>query len=104
MNSSRQRGPLVTPTFWAEKADGVVGAVSPWALLFVEAPEPHSGVGVDRLPCVAGRDPVCGPGLQGPGDGTHPGAVVEADGLQLLVVSTAPGMVHVEPGGPLMVG
>lgn len=88
-------------TFGTEESHSVVGAVSTGKLLLVEAPEAHGGVCVDLLPCFTGGDPFGGSCFDGPGARTHPGTVVKADGFQLLVVSTATGVINVEPRGPL---
>ena len=90
-------------TFRTQKTNGVVGAVSAGRLLCVGAPEAQGGVSVDPLPRAAGRDPVCGAGLQSPRGHTHSSPVVEPDGVQLLIVTTATWVVHVEPGGPLII-
>lgn len=92
---------LQQQTFGTEESHSVVGAVSTGTLLLVEAPEAHGGVCVDLLPRFTGRDPFSGSCVDGPGAGTHPGTVVKADGFQLLVVSTATGVIDVEPRGPL---
>ncbi|TNN86695.1 Eukaryotic translation initiation factor 3 subunit J-A [Liparis tanakae] len=61
-------------------------------LLLVKAPEADGGIGMDRLPSFTGRDPFRGSGFDCPGRLTHSGTVVEADGLQLLIVSQASGV------------
>lgn len=88
-------------TFGTKESHSVVGAVSTGTLLLVEAPEAHGGVRMDLLSCFTGWDPFSGSCFDGPGVPTHPGTVVKANGFQLLVVSTATGVINVEPRGPL---
>lgn len=88
-------------TFETQESDRVVGAVSTGTLLLIEAPEAHVGVCMDLLSCVAGWNPNSGSSFDGPGLLTHPVTVVKANGVQLLVVSTAAGVIDVEPCGPL---
>lgn len=94
---------LQDSTCGTEEADCIVGAVSTGTLLLIQAPEAHSGVCMDLLSSFAGWDPVCGSGFDCPGVLTHSGTVVKTDGIQLLIVSTASGVVNVEPRGPLIV-
>lgn len=75
----------------------------PVRLLGVGAPEAQCWVGVDCLPGAAGRDPVGSAGLDGHGPLADPVAIVVADGVQLLIVASAPRMIYVEPGAPFSV-
>lgn len=90
-------------TFGTEETDCVVGTVAFRTLLLVEAPEAHGWVRVDRLPSFTGWHPVSGSGFDCPGSLTHSGPVIEANGLQLLIVSAASGVIDIEPRGPLIV-
>lgn len=92
---------LQRQTFGTEESHSVVGAVSTGMLLLVEAPEAHSGVCMDLLSCFTGWNPIRGSCFNGSRVPTHPGTVVKANGFQLLVVSTATGVINVEPRGPL---
>lgn len=90
-------------TFGTEEADCVVGAVAIRTLLLIQAPEAHSGVCMDLLPSFTSWDPFGGSGFDSSGIRTHPGTIVETDSVQLLVVSTASGVIHIKPCGPLEV-
>lgn len=79
----------------------IVGAGAAIRLLLVNAPEALIQTGVDHLPSVGRRHPVCGASLHGDGPRTNPLPVVETDGLQSLVVSVASRVVDVEPRRPL---
>lgn len=88
-------------TWWALEANVIVGAGATTRLFLVNAPEALIQAGVDHLPSVSRRHPVCGASLHGNGPRTNPLPVVETDGLQSLVVSVASRMVDVEPRRPL---
>ena len=90
-------------TFGTEETDCIVGAVAFRTLLLIEAPEAHSGVCMHRLPSFTGWDPFSGSGFDCKGGLAHSGTVVETNGLQLLIVSTASGVINIEPCRPLMV-
>jgi len=79
----------------------VVGADAASGLLVVDAPEALLQTGVDHFPGVCRRHPVGGAGLHGDGPSADPLPVIEADGLQALVVSVPSGMIDVEPRRPL---
>lgn len=83
------------------EADVIVGAGATVRLFLVNAPEAFIQTGVDHLPSVRRCHPVCGASLHGDGPRTNPLPVVEADGLQSLVVSVASRVVDVEPRRPL---
>lgn len=93
---------LQDQTFGTEEADCIVGAVAVWTLLLIEAPEAHSGIRMDHLPRLTGWDPFGGSGFDCPWCLTHSCTVIEANGLQLLKVSTTSGVINVEPRGPLV--
>lgn len=88
-------------TWRALEAHMVVGAEAAVRLLLVDAPEALLQAGVDHLPSVCSWDPVGGASFHGNRTGAHSLTVVEADGLQSLVIPVAPGVVDVEPGRPL---
>ena len=94
--------PPVKLTFGTEEADCVVGAVAFRTLFLIEAPEAHQGICMDRLSSFTGWHPVSGSRFDCSGSLTHSGTVVEANGLQLLIVSTASGVVNIEPCGPVV--
>lgn len=58
---------------------------------------------MNLLSSFTGWNPVSGSGFNCPGSLTHSGAIVESYGIQLLIVSTASGVVNVEPRGPVIV-
>lgn len=97
--ASRVWGPALTQR--AEEADVVVGAGLALRLLLVDAPKALLGAEVHDFTHVLGQLPLGGAGLDGHGPLAHAPAVVEADGLQALVVPVPPGVVDVEPGRPL---
>lgn len=88
-------------TWWAEEAHGVIGAVLAGPLLPVVAPEALARIAVDNLASAACGYPVSGPSLQAQGPSTHTVPVVEANGIQPLIVSLPPWVVNVEPRCPL---
>lgn len=90
-------------TFRTEEADRIVRAVTIWTLLLIQAPEPHWGVCMDRLPGLTGWDPFSGSGFNGPWSLTHSRTVIESDGLQLFIVSITTRVVNIEPCSPLVV-
>lgn len=90
-------------TFGTEEADCVVGAVAFGSLLLIEAPEAHSGVCMDLFASFAGWDPFSGSGFDCPWSLTNPGMVIEANCIQLLIVSTTSGVINIEPCSPLVV-
>lgn len=92
---------LLRLTWRAEEAHGVIGAVLARPLLPVEAPEALKGAAMDHLAIAACRYPAGGPSLQPQGPSTHPVPVVEANGIQPLIVTLPTWMVDVEPCCPL---
>lgn len=90
-------------TFRTKKTNGVVGADVSRTLLSIEAPESHCRVCVDHFPSLSSRDPFCGSGFDGSWALTHSGAVIEANGIQLFVVSTSSRVVNIVPRGPLVI-
>lgn len=90
-------------TFRTEETNCIVGAVATRTLFCIEAPETHWGVCMNYLPRFSSWDPFCGSGLNSSWSLTHSGAVIEANGIQLLIVSTAARVINVEPCRPHVV-
>ena len=82
------------------KADVVVGADAAAGLFVVDAPEALLQTGVDHFPSVCRGHPVRGASLHGHGPCTDSLPVIEANGLQALIVSVPSRMVDVEPRRP----
>lgn len=94
---------LFVCTFGAKKAHGVVGAVAIGFLLLIQAPETHIRVCMNLFSSFTGWNPFSSSGFNCPWIFTHSGAIVESYGIQLLIVTTASGVVNIEPGGPVIV-
>lgn len=93
-------GPGSALTQRAEEADVVVGAGLALWLLLVDAPKALLGAEMHHLAHVLGQLPLGGARLDGNRPRADASAVVEADGIQALVVAVPPGVVDVEPRRP----
>lgn len=93
---------LLTNCTWRTlESHMVVGATAAIWLLLIDAPEAFLQTGMYHLPCIGSCDPVCGTGLHGYRSCTYPFPIVEANGLQPLVVPISSWMIDVKPGCPL---
>ena len=93
-------GPGSALTQRAEEADVVVGAGLAMRLLLVDAPKALLGAEMHHLAHVLGQLPLGGARLDGHRSRADAPAVVEANGIQALVVAVPPGVVDVEPRRP----